>query len=140
MVDVSAKGVTVRDALASGDVTMSRSTAEMIRAGTAKKGDVSTIVPMVSHADHSEHSTKIFVTEQGLADVRGMSPVNRARHIIEKCAHPDYKELLTDYIEYGLKHAPSQHTPHVLEKAFDFHTRYHKTGSMLPDRPARIAL
>lgn len=40
MVDVSAKDVTVREALASGDVTMSRSTGEMIRSGTAKKGDV----------------------------------------------------------------------------------------------------
>ena len=40
MVDVSAKNVTVREALASGDVTMQHSTGEMIRSGTAKKGDV----------------------------------------------------------------------------------------------------
>lgn len=98
----------------------------------AKGGAISSIVPMVSHADHSEHSTKIFVTEQGLADVRGMAPVNRARHIIERCAHPDYKPLLTEYLEYGLKHAPSKHTPQVLSRAFEFHLRYEQTGSMLP--------
>ena len=40
MVDVSAKNVTVREALASGDLSMESATAEMIRAGTAKKGDV----------------------------------------------------------------------------------------------------
>ncbi|MBN2717070.1 MAG: succinate CoA transferase [Deltaproteobacteria bacterium] len=98
---------------------------------TAKGGDISALVPMVSHVDHSEHSTKIFVTEQGLADVRGMAPVNRARHIIDRCAHPDYKPLLTEYLEYGLKHAPSKHTPQVLSRAFEFHLRYEQTGSML---------
>ena len=40
MVDVSGKRVTVRDALASGDITMSVETAEVIRSGSAKKGDV----------------------------------------------------------------------------------------------------
>jgi acyl-CoA hydrolase len=97
---------------------------------TAKGGAISSIVPMVSHVDHTEHDTMVFVTEQGLADLRGLSPVKRARLIIEKCAHPDYKPLLTDYLEYGLKHAPSKHTPHVLEHAFDFHNRLIKTGTM----------
>ncbi|MBN2802345.1 MAG: succinate CoA transferase [Deltaproteobacteria bacterium] len=98
---------------------------------TAKDGNISSIVPMVTHTDHSEHSTKIFVTEQGLADVRGMSPVNRARHIIERCAHPDYKDMLFDYLNYGLKHAPGVHTPHVLDKAFEMHIRLRDTGTML---------
>ena len=40
MVDVSAKHVTVRRALAGGDMTMLPATAEMIRGGSAKKGDV----------------------------------------------------------------------------------------------------
>jgi cyclic pyranopterin phosphate synthase len=40
MVDVSAKDVTVRRALAHGDVTMLPATAEMIRSGNANKGDV----------------------------------------------------------------------------------------------------
>ena len=98
----------------------------------AKGGKISSIVPMVSHVDHNEHSTMIFVTEQGLADLRGLPPVPRARLIIEKCAHPDYKPALLEYLEYGLKHAPSKHTPHVLERAFEFHTRFLKTGTMMP--------
>jgi cyclic pyranopterin phosphate synthase len=40
MVDVSSKDVTVREALAAGDVRMSPATAEMIQRGDAKKGDV----------------------------------------------------------------------------------------------------
>lgn len=99
----------------------------------AKGGKISTIVPMVSHTDHSEHSTQIFVTEQGLADLRGKGAIARAREIISKCAHPDYQPLLKDHFEYGLRHAPSQYTPIVLEKAFDFHTRFLKTGSMKPE-------
>ncbi len=95
-----------------------------------KGGNISTIVPMVTHVDHNEHSVQVVVTEHGLADIRGLSPVARARKIIETCAHPDYKPLLKDYLEYGLEHAPSKHTPHVLSKAFDFHKRFIETGSM----------
>ena len=49
----------------------------------AKGGDISSIVPYVSHVDHPEHDTMIFCTEQGVADCRGLSPVERARLIIE---------------------------------------------------------
>ena len=38
---------------------------------TAKGGLISSIVPMVSHQDHSEHDVNIIVTEQGVADLRG---------------------------------------------------------------------
>jgi acetyl-CoA hydrolase/succinyl-CoA:acetate CoA-transferase len=96
----------------------------------AKDGKISSIVPMVSHTDHTEHDTMIFVSEQGLADLRGLAPVKRARLIIEKCAHPDYKPLLQEYLDYGLKHS-SLHTPHTLDKAFDFHKRLIETGSMM---------
>ena len=41
-----------------------------------------------------EHDLDIIVTEQGLADLRGLSPRERAPVIIEKCAHPDYKYML----------------------------------------------
>ena len=33
----------------------------------------------------------VFITEQGIADIRGLPPVKRAKLIIEKCAHPDIK-------------------------------------------------
>ncbi len=96
----------------------------------AKNGDISAVVPMVSHVDHNEHSVQVLVTEQGLADLRGLSPVPRARKIIEHCAHPDYRELLTEYLEFGLKNGSSHHTPHSLSRAFEFHQRFLETGSM----------
>lgn len=99
---------------------------------TAKDGAISSIVPMCSHIDHTEHDTMIFVTEQGLADVRGMGPARRAREIIEKCAHPDYRPLLLDYLEHGLKHSKNAHTPHDLARALEFHVRFQQTGTMKP--------
>ncbi|MCC5842942.1 MAG: succinate CoA transferase [Verrucomicrobia bacterium] len=114
----------------SGDFCRNAYISIFMTPSVAKNGDISAVVPMVSHCDHNEHSVQVMVTEQGLADLRGLSPVRRARLIIEKCAHPDYKEVLTDYLEYGLKHAPSKHTPHVLANAFSFHQRFLETGSM----------
>jgi succinyl-CoA:acetate CoA-transferase len=87
---------------------------------------------MVSHTDHTEHDVEIIVTEQGLADLRGLSPTQRARLIIEKCAHPDFKPALRDYFERALRDAPGKHTPHILAEALSWHDRCVKTGSMLP--------
>ena len=61
----------------------------------AKGGKISTIVPMCSHVDHSEHSVKVIVTEQGIADLRGLSPMQRAHTIINNCAHPLYRDYCT---------------------------------------------
>ena len=117
----------------SGDFTRNCYLSIFMMPSIAKGGKISAIVPMVSHVDHSEHSTQIFVTEQGVADLRGLGPIDRAREIIKKCVHPTYKPMLKEYLDYGLKHAPSKHTPHVLEKVFDMHVRLAKTGSMLLD-------
>ena len=84
---------------------------------TAKGGLISSIVPMVSHQDHSEHDVNIVVTEQGIADLRGKSPVQRAQAIIENCAHPDYRPLLRDYV----KHCRPGQTPHHLGMVFNMH-------------------
>lgn len=96
----------------------------------AKNGDISAVVPMVSHCDHNEHSVQVMVTERGLADLRGLSPVRRARKIIENCVHPDYQDMLKAYVDYGLANGASQHTPHTLSRAFEFHQRFIETGSM----------
>ena len=96
----------------------------------AKNGDISAVVPMVSHCDHNEHSVQVMVTERGLADLRGLSPVRRARKIIEHCAHPAYQDMLTEYLEFGLKNGASAHTPHTLNRAFEFHQRFIESGSM----------
>jgi len=97
---------------------------------TAKGGAISSIVPMVSHHDHSEHDVDIFVTEMGVADVRGLSPRERARVIIENCAHPDYKPMLMDYLERAEKATKCAQTPHILTEALSWHTRFIETGSM----------
>ena len=39
-------------------------------------------------------SVNIIITEQGVADLRGKSPKERAQTIIENCVHPDYKNIL----------------------------------------------
>jgi acetyl-CoA hydrolase/succinyl-CoA:acetate CoA-transferase len=96
----------------------------------AKNGDISSVVPMVSHGDHNEHSVQVMVTERGLADLRGLPPVRRARKIIDHCAHPDYQEALREYLDYGLRMGVSAHTPHTLSRAFEFHQRFLETGSM----------
>lgn len=93
---------------------------------TQKNGCISTIVPMVTHVDHNEHSVKVIVTEQGVADLRNIAPEQRAEKIIENCVHPDYKPLMRDY----LKIARKGHTPHNLRAAFALHNTYEETGDM----------
>lgn len=93
---------------------------------TAKGGLISSIVPMVSHHDHTEHDINIIVTEQGVADLRGKSPIERAKEIIDHCAHPDYKQLLWDY----LKIARPGHTRHYLPAAFAMHDTLARKGDM----------
>ncbi len=51
---------------------------------TARGGKISAIVPMVSHVDHTEHDVDVLVTEQGLADLRGLDPGERAERIIRQ--------------------------------------------------------
>jgi succinyl-CoA:acetate CoA-transferase len=96
----------------------------------AKDGAISSIVPYVSHVDQTDHDTMVFVTEQGLADLRGLSAEDRARLIIKNCAHPDFREPLTDFLEYSLKHAKGLHMPLALERAFEMHSKFLETGKM----------
>jgi len=93
---------------------------------TAKSDKISTIVPLVSHLDHSEHSVQVIITDQGVADLRGKSPSERARAIIDHCAHPDYRGILRDYVSI----AGSSHSPQTLSAAFGMHTTFTKTGDM----------
>lgn len=73
---------------------------------TAKGGAISGIVPMASHVNHTEHDTMPIITEQGLADLRGLAPKQRAR------ASPK-----------------SAHTPHLMGEALSWHQRYIETGT-----------
>ena len=96
---------------------------------TTKGGRISTIVPMCSHIDHSEHSVQVVVTEQGLADLRGLAPLARARRIIDNCAHPAYRDTLHHYLEA----APMGHIRHDLRCCFEMHLNYLDHGTMLPE-------
>jgi succinyl-CoA:acetate CoA-transferase len=116
----------------SGDFARNAYLSIFMAPSTAAKGTISTIVPMVSHVDHTEHDTQVLVTERGLADLRGLSPKQRARLVIEQCASDDFKPLLKDYFERAQKNGTGQHTPHILSEAHAFHERYLKTGKMLP--------
>ncbi|GBF50133.1 acetyl-CoA hydrolase [Leptospira ryugenii] len=116
----------------SGDFTRNSHLSIFMTPSLAKKGDISAIVPFVSHVDHNEHSTMIIVTEQGLADLRACPPKKRAELIIQKCAHPSYRPLLMEYFEDAVQNSPGKHSPHILSKAFSFHERFIATGSMKP--------
>ena len=95
-----------------------------------KHGDISAIVPMCSHVDHTEHDTHVFISEQGIADVRGLSPKERAKVIINNVAHPDYRDALMDYYKRACAACTNSQTPHILKEAFSFHQRLLDTGSM----------
>ena len=110
----------------SGDFTRNAYLSIFSCPSTAKGGKISTIVPLVSHVDHSEHSVQIVATEWGIADLRGRSPYERAYLIIENCAHPDFRGALKSYLAM----VESGHTPHTLSAAFRMHDRYLKTGDM----------
>ena len=113
----------------SGDFARNGYMCFFVRPSIAKGGDISGIVPMVSHVDHTEHDSQIIVTEQGLADLRGLSPRQRAECIIENCAHPDYRDELRSYFERACKEN-SGHTPHLLNEALSWHARFQESGSM----------
>ena len=113
----------------SGDFTRNAYLSFFTSVSTAKNGHISSIVPFVSHVDHTEHDVEVFVTEQGLADVRGLAPRERARKIIDNCAHPDYKEKLYDYLNRA-EEGKFSHQPHLMDETHLFHSRFLKTGSM----------
>ncbi|RKD20936.1 succinyl-CoA:acetate CoA-transferase [Caminicella sporogenes DSM 14501] len=113
----------------SGDFTRNAYLSIFTTVSTAKNGDISSIVPMVSHVDHTEHDIEVIVTEQGIADLRGTSPRERARKIIKNCAHPDYKDMLMDYLERAEK-GKYKHEPHLLTEALSWHVRFLETGTM----------
>jgi len=114
----------------SGDFARNAYVSMFLSPSTAKNGAISAIVPFVSHVDHTEHDVDVIVTEQGLADLRGLSPKQRARVVLEKCVHPDYRPQLTDYLDRAAVSAYGQHTPHLLGEALSWHDRFVTEGTM----------
>jgi propionyl-CoA:succinyl-CoA transferase len=110
----------------SGDFTRNAYLSIFTCPSTAKGGKISTIVPLVTHVDHSEHSVQIVITEQGIADLRGQDPHARARLIIDNCAHPDFRGQLYEYLDL----VKQGHTPQSLSLSFAMHRQYDRTGDM----------
>ncbi|MCS4245190.1 succinyl-CoA:acetate CoA-transferase [Rhizobium sp. BIGb0125] len=113
----------------SGDFARNAYMSIFVTKSIAKNGSISSVVPMVSHVDHTEHDVDILVTEVGIADLRGLAPRERAPVIIRNCVHPLYRDQLADYYERAVKRGG--HTPHILEEAFSWHTALREKGTML---------
>ena len=96
----------------------------------AKNGAISSVVPMCSHIDHTEHDVDVIITEQGIADLRGLAPRKRALEIINNCVHPDYKPVLLDYYNRAVEATKHAHTPHIIKEALSFHEKFIETKSM----------
>lgn len=110
----------------SGDFTRNAYISIFSCPSTQKGGKISTIVPLCSHMDHSEHSVQVVVTENGVADLRGKDPHERARLMIENCAHPEFREQLRDYV----KQLKAGHELLSLRLAFAMHQKFIREGDM----------
>ncbi len=110
----------------SGDFTRNAYMSIFLTPSVAKNGAISCIVPKVAHTDHTEHSVKVIVSEYGVADLRGKGTHQRAIEIIEKCAHPDFRPMLHQYMDLTKK----GHTPQSIYACFAFHQALLETGSM----------
>jgi propionyl-CoA:succinyl-CoA transferase len=113
----------------SGEFTRNTYLSIFMAPSIARGGRISAVVPMTPHIDNNEHSVQVVVTEQGLADLRGLGPSHRAQMIIERCAHPRYKDYLLRYI----REARGGHIRHDLTKCYELHRNLLETGSMLPE-------
>ncbi|WP_033922126.1 acetyl-CoA hydrolase/transferase family protein [Sphingomonas sp. 37zxx] len=114
----------------SGDFARNAYVSIFMTPSTAKRGAISAIVPQVAHVDHISQDVQVLVTEQGLADLRGLSPKQRAAVIIENCAHPDYRPALLDYFKRARSGAYGQQTPTLPGEALSWHQRFIETGTM----------
>ncbi len=114
----------------SGDFARNAYVSIFMTPSTAKGGKISAIVPQASHVDHIMQDVQVLVTEQGLADLRGLSPRQRAAVVIERCAHPDYRPMLKDYYARALRGSFGLHAPSLPGEALSWHQRFIDTGSM----------
>jgi succinyl-CoA:acetate CoA-transferase len=101
----------------SGDFTRTSTLSVIALGSTAKNGRIPRVVPMVPHVDHTEHDVNVVVTEQGVADLRGCSPRERAARLVQ-CAHPDYRDALDAYLDRAA--GGGGNIPHDLDSAFDW--------------------
>ncbi len=111
----------------SGEFTRNSYLSILMTPSVAKDGKISAIVPMCPHVDSNEHSVQVIVTEQGLADLRGLGPIQRAQRMIENCAHPNYREYLWKYVN----ESRVGHIRHDLQRCFELHRNLIERGTMV---------
>ncbi|MFG1419403.1 acetyl-CoA hydrolase/transferase family protein [Xanthobacter sp. V0B-10] len=121
----------------SGDFARNAYLSVFVTKSIAKGGALSSVVPMASHVDHTEHDVDILITEVGLADLRELAPRERARVIIDNCVHPTFRDEMEDY--FARATARGGHTPHIIEEALSWHVRARETGSMHAKAERKIA-
>lgn len=56
--------------------------------------------------------------------------MERAIELITKCAHPDYKDQLLDYVKTAKLRYPENPEPHLFDCAFKMHVNLMKNGTM----------
>jgi acetyl-CoA hydrolase len=103
------------------------------RKSKTDKTGISCVLPKCTHIDHTEHELDVIVTEQSLADIRGLGHVERAKLIIEKCAHLSYKDQLLDYLKLAQKITQgrgARHEPQILSKVYKMRENFEKNGTM----------
>jgi acyl-CoA hydrolase len=94
-----------RRSAGSGDFVRNAYLSFLVMPSVTADGE-STIVPQVSHVDYSEHAAKIVVTEEGLADLRGLDRLERAAALIDRCAHPSRRDDLLGAVSSSLPQNP----------------------------------
>ena len=57
---------------------------------------------------------------KGVADLRGLDPIERAKTIIENCAHPKFKQELYDYLDKAINTCEYKEMPVDIEDAYKF--------------------
>ncbi|MDD2557873.1 MAG: acetyl-CoA hydrolase/transferase C-terminal domain-containing protein, partial [Desulfuromonas sp.] len=94
---------------------------------------ITCVVPKAPHIDHTEHDLDVLVTEQGLADLRGLAPKDRAQKLIDVCAHPEYRPILQDYFDRACKETLSKsvgHEPQLFDRCFKMQQNLAQNGTM----------
>ncbi len=97
---------------------------------------ITCVVPKATHVDHTEHDLDILVTEQGLADLRGLGAKDRAQVVIDNCVHPEYRPMIQEYFDRATREclaAKSAHEPQILAKAYRMQQNLSDNGTMKVD-------
>ena len=93
----------------SGDFARNARLAIFVTKSVAKGGDISSIVPFVSHVDHTEHDVDVIVTEQGYADLRGLGSERTCRAYYRdvvriRCTVSNYVSITVKHLKEAARH------------------------------------